>query len=93
MNVLNRQESDGLRSTSPESLSIIDSYQPQTRYSLTAPSTSPPHQVIPIMKKSYFNRTVEDVHPYVPTLNDFVKVFFFVMFHLISFLFYYFISI
>lgn len=75
---LSRQESDGLRSTSPESLSIIDSYQPINPRNFSAPksnsSISSPPQVIPIIKKSYYNRTVEDIHPEIPTLNDFVKV-------------------
>jgi hypothetical protein len=69
--------SDGGGYQSPESLSILNSYEPtrEDESQLTVPgSASVTQKAIPIMRRSYFNRSMEPPEVHIPTLADFVEV-------------------
>lgn len=65
---------------SPESLSILNSYEPSheedeqegSQLSGSVPAHS--NRAIPIMKRSFYNGSIEPPEVYVPTLADFVEV-------------------
>jgi hypothetical protein len=82
------QEEEGASSfRSPESLKILQSYESKFKATAAAPGTAasassptaaasttsvPAH--IPIMKRSYFNRSMEPPVTQTPTLTDFIEV-------------------